>query len=98
MPSAPVSVSGAMSRQTLLTVLGGAVVAGVILLGTQYVLGLFPSGGSTEPGAEEASFLAHLLLPLWVALAFFAGVAAVGGLVRWWMALWRDASGDASGE
>lgn len=71
-----------MTRSTVKMVVAGAAIAVVAILATQQVLSLFPSGVDATQASEEASFLAHLLLPLSVTLLIFVVIAVVGGVVR----------------
>ncbi len=71
-----------MSRSTVKVVVAGAVIAVATILATQQILSLFPSGSDASQASEEASFLAHLLLPLSVTLGIFVVIAIVGGTIR----------------
>ncbi len=71
-----------MSRSTLKIVVAGIVIAISAILATRWVLSLFPSGPDATQASEEASFLAHLLLPLSVTLLIFVLIAVAGGIYR----------------
>ncbi len=86
-----------MSRSTIKIVVAGAIIAAATIFATQHVLSLFPSGTGATQASEEASFLAHLLLPLSVTLLIFVAIAVVGGLVRLLRAILRPGSDDSNG-
>lgn len=71
-----------MSRQNLKILVGTVVVAGLTIYLTLQILSLFPTGEGAPEGAEQANFLAHLLLPLSVVLAIFVAITIVGIGVR----------------
>ncbi len=83
-----------MSRSTIKIVVAGAVIAVATILATQHILSLFPSGSEASQASEEASFLAHLLLPLSVTLLIFVVIAVVGGAIRLAMAILGFGPGD----
>jgi len=64
-----------------------ATVAVATIFATRYVLSLFPSGADASRASEEASFLAHLLLPLSISLLIFVVIAVIGGGIRLILAL-----------
>lgn len=84
-----------MTRSTVKMVVAGAAIAVVAILATQQVLSLFPSGADATQASEEASFLAHLLLPLSVTLLIFVVIAVVGGVLRLARAVLGGRSRDA---
>jgi len=83
-----------MSGSTVKILVAGAVIAAATIFATQEVLDLFPSGAEATEGSEQASFLAHLLLPLSVVLLIFVVITVVGLGIR----LVRAVFGGDSGE
>ncbi|MDG2306680.1 MAG: hypothetical protein P8R42_18915 [Candidatus Binatia bacterium] len=86
-----------MTRSTIKILVAGAAIAVATIFATQHVLSLFPSGTDATQASEEASFLAHLLLPLSVTLLIFVVIAAIGGVVRLVRALLGYDSGEEPG-
>ena len=67
-----------MTRSTAKVLVAGAVIVAATIVGTQQILSLFPADADSAPGAEHASFLAHVLLPLTVVLGIFVAITVVG--------------------
>jgi heme/copper-type cytochrome/quinol oxidase subunit 2 len=71
-----------MRHSTSKVVLGGAIVAAATIAGTRWMLSLLPPEAEATAASEEASFLAHLLMPLSVALFLIVAIALVAAVVR----------------
>lgn len=75
-----------------LLALVGLLVGGATLFGTWHVLGRLRPRAGTAPGGEHIVFLAHLLLPLSIALSLIVAIAVVAAALRLLAALLRKSA------
>lgn len=73
----------------------GLFVGSATIFGTRHVLSRLRSGPGTGPGEEHVVFLAHLLLPLSIALSLIVAIVVVAAALRLLAALLRKS--DRSG-